>query len=154
MIEISRTDLGLMMEAGYILVGMQRFKEAREVFEGIIVLAPDSELPIVALASVDFCQGRFREACRKYKKALKLNPESVFARAYMGEALFFLDRKDEAVRELEWVIGHDDEGKAGAFAQALLDAVKQGFTPGMLSGMDDLKQYQAQQRAKETRHVH
>ncbi|MBI4365564.1 MAG: tetratricopeptide repeat protein [Deltaproteobacteria bacterium] len=143
-----RADLGLMMEAGYILIGMQRFKEAREVFEGIAVLAPDSELPLVALASVDFCQGKFVEAARRYRKAIKMNSGSAYAHAYLGEALFFLGKRDEAVRELEWTIANDAEEKAAAFAHALLDAIKQGFTPGMLSGVDEWKAHKARQ-AKE-----
>ena len=147
MVEMSRADLGLMMEAGYILVGMQRFKEAREVFEGINVLAPDSELPLVALASVDFCQGKFRDAIRKYKKAIKLNADSVFARAYLGESLFFIGKKEAAVDELTWVIKNDRDGKAGAFAQSLLDAVQQGFTPEMLSGVEDLKAWKEKENA-------
>lgn len=154
MVDMNRQDLGLMMEAGYIFVGMQRFKEAREVFEGVAVLAPDSELPVVALGSVDFCQGKFREACRRYKKALKMNPESAFARAYLGEALFFLGKKDAAVAELQGVGADDREGKAGAFAQALLGAIHQGFTPHMLSGVEDLRQYRAQQKTKEKGNGH
>lgn len=149
MIDIARNDLGLMMEAGFILVGLQRFKEAREVFEGVAVMAPDSELPVVALGSVDFCEGKFREACRRYKRALKINGDSPFARAHLGEALFFLGKTTEATQELASVIQADRGGKAGAFAQSLLQAIRQGFTPTMLSGVDDLKQYRAQQQGRE-----
>ncbi|MBI2346574.1 MAG: tetratricopeptide repeat protein [Deltaproteobacteria bacterium] len=153
MVTIEREHLGLMMEAGYILVGMQRFKEAREVFEGLIAMAPESELPLVALASVDFCQGKFTEACRRYKKALQMNPTSMFAKAYLGEALFFMGKRTEAIAALKEATVGDTEGKAAAFAKALLDAVEQGFTPSMLAGVDDLKQYQAR-IAKEKDHVH
>ena len=48
-------------------------------------MAPDSEIPVVALGSVAFCEGKFKEAIRHYRKALKHNPESHFARAYLGE---------------------------------------------------------------------
>ncbi len=139
MIDIDRKDLALMMECGYILVGMQRFKEAQQVFEGIAVMAPDSEIPIVALGSVAFCEGKFREAVKQYQKALKLNASSPFARAYLGEAFFFLGDPEAAMKELEGVVAMDAEHKAAIFAKSLLEAIRQGFTPGMLSGVDDFK---------------
>lgn len=126
---MSRNDLGTMMEAGYILIGMQRFKEARDVMEGIAVMAPDSDIPLVAIGSVDFCEGKFRSAVATYQKALKLNPSSEYAKAYLGEALFFSGKVPEAKTYLEEVAKADTNGKAGAFAKALLEAIAQGFTP-------------------------
>ncbi len=145
MVNMDRKDLALMMECGYILVGMQRFKEARAVFDGIAVMAPESEIPIVALGSVSFCEGKFREAMKLYHKALKLNAESLFARAYLGEALFFLGDTAEAIAELEHVVAADATHKAAVFAKSLLDAIQQGFTPGLLSGVDDYKDYKKEQ---------
>lgn len=143
MVDIERKDLALMMECGYILVGMQRFAEARQVFEGVAALAPDSEIPVVAIGSVAFCEGKFRDAVKQYQKAIKQNPQSPFARAYLGEALFFSGDTDEAVRALT-AVSHDDTGKAGDFARALLAAISQGFTPEVLSGVDELQQLQQQ----------
>lgn len=142
MVTIDRRDLALMMECGYILVGMQRFKEARAVFDGIAVMAPESEIPIVALGSVAFCEGKFRDAVRQYQKALKLNKESLFAQAYLGEAQFFLGDIEAAIQALEGVVAADASHKAAVFAKSLLDAIRQGFTPGMLSGVDDFKNYE------------
>lgn len=142
MIDMQRKDLALMMECGYILVGMQRFKEARHIFEGIGVMAPESEIPVVAIGSVAFCEGKFKEAIKYYKKALKLNGESHFAKAYLGEAHFFLGNTGLAKQSLEDVVRDDTDGKAAAFAKSLLDAMNQGFTPTMLAGVDDLKAYQ------------
>lgn len=141
MIDIERAHLALMMEAGYVYVGMQRFKEAREVFEGVAAMAPDSEIPLIAIGSVDFCQGKFTNAIRRYKKALKIEPKSAYALAYMGEALFFMGKKAEAVKHLEEVQKLEPDGKAADFARALLDAIAKGFTPQALSGVDEIKQY-------------
>jgi tetratricopeptide (TPR) repeat protein len=148
MITIDRSNLGLMMEAGYIYLGMQRFKDARDVFEGVSTLAPDSEIPLVALGSVDFCQGKFSGAIRHYKKALKIDPKSVYAFAYMGEALFFMGKKAEAVAQLEAVNKMDPKGKAGDFARSLLDAIKKGFSPQVLSGVDEIKAYVKKKEGK------
>ncbi|MBI4237072.1 MAG: tetratricopeptide repeat protein [Deltaproteobacteria bacterium] len=153
MITIDRKHLALMMECGYILVGLQRFPQAREVFEGIAAMAAESEVPIVAIGSVSFCEGKFKEAVRHYEKALKMNPQSPFARAYLGEALFFLGETDRAIQELTAAAQADAQGKAGGFAKALLDAIAQGFTPRMVSGVEDMEQLQRPNAGKETSHV-
>ncbi len=128
MIEISREHLGVMMEAGYIYIGMRRFKEARSLFEGLIVLAPESDVPLVALGNVDFCEGKLPRALKNYKQALKIDPESFFAKIYLGEALLFDGKRDEAMALIKEV-AKEDSGGAGEFARALLDAVKAGFDP-------------------------
>lgn len=148
MTTLDRESLGLMMEAGYVYLGMQRFKEARDVFEGVTSLASDSEIPLIALGSVDFCQGKFTNAIRRYKKALKLDAESLYAKAYMGEALFFMGKKAEAVKQLEEVNKKDPSGRAGDFARALLDAINKGFTPQALSGVDEIKAYVKKKEAE------
>lgn len=141
MINIDREYLGLMMEAGYVLLGMQRFKDARDVFDGVSILAPESDIPLIALGSVDFCQGHFSNAIRRYKKALKIDPQSVYALAYMGEALFFMGKQTEAVKLLKDVDKTDSQGKAGDFARALLDAINKGYSPRALSGVDEIREY-------------
>lgn len=141
MIDMNRENLGLMIEAGYIFLGMQRFKEAREVFEGVCVMASDSDVPVIALGSVDFCERKFSQALRRYKKALKLNPESVFAEAYIGEALFFMGKQEEAIKQLKDVSRKDPKGAAGDFVRALLDAINKGYTPPMLSGHEEVRAY-------------
>jgi predicted Zn-dependent protease len=148
MIPIEREYLAIMMEAGYVYLGMQRFKDARDVFEGVSTLAPDSEIPMIALGSVDFCQAKFTNAIRRYKKALKVDPSSLYARAYMGEALLFMGKKAEAIKQLEEVSKADINGRAGDFARALLDAVAKGYTPQQLSGVDEIKAYVKKKEGK------
>jgi predicted Zn-dependent protease len=128
MIELSREHLGIMMEAGYIYIGMRRFKEARALFEGLIVLAPESDVPLVALGNVDFCEGKIPKAVKNYNQALKIDPTSLFAKIYLGEALLFDGKRDEAMSLIKEVASAD-KGGAGEFARALLDAVKAGFDP-------------------------
>lgn len=143
---LSRDHLALMMEAGYILLGMRRFKEAQEVMEGIAAMAPDSDIPLVAIGTVEFCKGKFRTAIKEYERAIKLNPESAYAKAYRGEALFFMGQTDAAKQQLEVVVKEDAAGKAGGFAKALLDAIGKGFTPGMLTGVDEVRAAEAAKR--------
>lgn len=128
MISIDRNNMAVMMEAGYVYVGMKRFKEARDVFAGIAVLVPDSEVPHVALGNVDFCEGKLLSAVKHYHQALKVDPESMFAKVYLGEAFLFMGKRTEAFELLQEVAKKDKTG-AGDFARALLSAVKKGFSP-------------------------
>lgn len=131
LIDLEKEHLGVMMEAGYIYIGMRRYKEARELFEGLAALVPASDIPLVAEGNVLFCEGRLVRAIALYRKALKLDPGSIFAKAYLGEALLFSGRKDEAL-ELLGVVAKCDSGGAGEFARALLKAVEDGFDPDKL----------------------
>lgn len=130
---MERKDLVVLIEAGYIYLGMQRFKEASEVFEGLCVLSPESEVPMVALGSVAFCQGDFSKAMTHYRKALTIDPKSLFAKVYLGEAMFFSGKRNEAMDLLVEVHDADPTGAAGGFAKALLDAIHHGFTPTLAS---------------------
>lgn len=129
MVPLNNADLVVMMEAGYVFVGMQKYKEAREIFEGACVLVPESEVPLVALGSVYFAQEKFDQALRCYKKALQKNPDSAFAKAYYGESLFFKGKPQEAEKWLQEAVSSDEDGDSARFAQALLDAIAEGFVP-------------------------
>lgn len=129
MVPMSREDLIIIMEAGYIYLGMLRYKEAREVFEGVSALVPESEVPIVALGNVYFCEKKFDVAIRTYQTALKKKDSSAFAHAHLGEALFFKGKKMEALKELSTAIGLDPAGKSGNFAKTLKEAIDGGFDP-------------------------
>lgn len=126
MIAMDRSHLAVIMEAGYVYLGMRRFKEARELFEGLDALAPESEVPLVALGNVEFCTGRLQKAIRHYEQALKRDSKSLFAKVYLGEALFFAGKKAEADKLLREV-AKSDRGGAGEFAKALMDAIKKGL---------------------------
>lgn len=129
MIQFDPYNLAVMVEAGFVYLGMQRFKEATEVFEGVHALAPENDIPIVAMGNVEFCRGQLTKAVRHYKNALKVSPDSLFAKVYLGEALLFQGKKKEGLNLLSEVQKIDPRGAAGGFAISLLDAVKDGFEP-------------------------
>lgn len=129
MIDVAREDLVLMLEAGYIYLAMGKYKEARQVFEGVGTLAPKHEVPQVAVANVYFTQGKYLEAIRTLKQALKDNPESAFALAHLGESQLFHGKKDDALESLKQASELEPKGKAGDFARSLLELINQGYDP-------------------------
>lgn len=146
MIELEKQYLALLMEAGYVYMGMQRYKEARKVFEGVVALKKESEIPLVALAGISFCEGKLKEAIRIYQKALQLTPDSLYGKAYLAEALFFDGQKVEALSLLKEVDQKDPKGAVGDFARALLTAIQKGFTPETLSQSKEIEAYYAKKQ--------
>ncbi len=129
MISVPNEDIRLIMEAGYLYLGMYRFKEAQQVFEGVAPLVPKSEVPLVSLGNVYCVQAKFDQAITCYKKALKIQPKSAFAKSYLGEALFFKGDKEKALKALEEASKLDPKGKSGDFARSLTELIHSGFVP-------------------------
>lgn len=131
---IKKEDLVLMMESGFIYLRLGKFAEALAIFEGVLALSPESEVPIVAMGSVYFGQFKYEQAVAYYRKALKKKPDSAFARAYLGESLFFQGKKDEALDELRKASDLEPQGKSGEFARVLIEAIKNDYNPPGMNG--------------------
>jgi tetratricopeptide (TPR) repeat protein len=126
LIPVSQGEVGLLLESGYLYMEMQKFKEAEEIFNGVAALVPHSEVPLICLGNLHFCQGRFERALKFHKEALKKNPESALAQAHVGEALLFMKKKSEGKTALEKAIQMEPNGDAAAFASSLLDGIAAG----------------------------
>ena len=126
-IPVPQKDVILLLEAGYLYLEFGKSQEAEDVFSGISMLIPHSEVPHIALGNLYFSMGRFNPALKAHKKAVRLNEESAAAHASVGEILFFLRRPDEALKQLDRAIQLEPDGSAGQFAMALKDAHELGI---------------------------
>lgn len=129
LVTLSKDEMLVMLEAGYVLMDMGRFDHAREVFAGAAALLPRSEVPRLALGTLEFAQGRHDKALQEYRKAQGLAPKSGLPRAHAGEALLFLYKPAEAERELKAAIEVEPDGDGARLAQALLEAKEAGALP-------------------------
>lgn len=150
MIHVERDDLVILLEAGYIYLAMRKFTEAKKIFEGVSVLAPKHDIPIVAIANVYFAQTKFLEAIRTLKKAIKCNEKSAFAYSHLGEAQLFYGKKDEALQNLETACRLDFKGKSGEFARSLIDLIKAGYDPKEFRKKYESSFQEAKQQQKES----
>ena len=125
-ITVSQTELALLLESGYLYMEMQKFREAEDVFAGVAALVPHSETPPICLGNLYFSQGHYDRALRSFREALQKNPESALAHAHVGEALLFLQKRDDARAALDRAIALDPDGEAGVFAKSLLDGAAAG----------------------------
>ncbi len=118
----SEEELRVILESGFVLREAGRLDEADAVFRGALELLPESDVPRVALGTVELQRGRFREAQAACEEALRLRPESLYARVHHAEALLFQGRRDEAEAELHEIIGTDANSPHSRTARALLEA--------------------------------
>lgn len=129
MIDVAKEDLMLLMEAGYIYMAMTKFSEAKQVFEGVIALAPKSEIPKIALANVLFAQKKYLPAIRLLKDSIKINENSAYAHAYLGESYLFYGKKDLACEHIQKAVDINESPSTTDFAKGLLKLIDMGYDP-------------------------
>jgi predicted Zn-dependent protease len=118
----SDEELRVILEAGFALRYTRRLDEAAEIFRGVSALLPESDVPRVALGTVELERGKFVEAQAACEEALRYDPGSLYARVHRAEALLFQKRRSEAETELNSIIAADPESPHTRTARALLDA--------------------------------
>lgn len=129
-VEVSRREAQLLLEAGYIYMELGKFQEADDVFQGVCSLLPKNDVPRIALGHLFMSQSRIDEAIQSYKNAIKLRPESATAHAFLGEAYLFKGKTELALPTLqkaqELDTSPEEEGSARRLALSLLQAHKEG----------------------------
>jgi tetratricopeptide (TPR) repeat protein len=129
LVPLARREAMILLEAGYLWLDMGQFEKAREVFAGAAVLMPKSEVPQLAIGSLEFAQGRHDKALQAYRAAQRLAPNSGLPRAHAGEALLFMGKVPEAMKELKAAMDLEPEGDGARLAKALLEAKEAGALP-------------------------
>ena len=112
----------MILEAGFALRYARRLDEAADIFTGVMALLPESDLPQVALGTVELERGKFAEAQAACEEVLQRDPESLYARVHRAEALLFQRRRSEAETELNSIIAADPASPHSRTARALLEA--------------------------------
>jgi tetratricopeptide (TPR) repeat protein len=122
--QIKPTDeeLRIILEVGFALRYAKRLDEAADVFLGVMEFLPEADVPRVAFATVELDRGKFVEAQAACEEALRLHPDSLYARVHRAEALLFQRRRVEAESELHAIIATDPESAHSRTAAALLQA--------------------------------
>ncbi len=129
LVPLTRQQAQVMLEAGYIFVEMGKFAEAREVFGGAALLMPKSEVPQLALGTLEFVQGHKDKALQAYRAAQRLAPKSALPRAHCGEMLLLSGKVTEAMKELNAAIELEPDSDGARFAESLIAAKEAGDLP-------------------------
>lgn len=133
LVNLEREQARILLEAGYIWMDMGQYEKAREIFAGVAALMPKSEVPQIALGTLEFAQGRHDKALQAYRTAQRLAPRSGLPRAHVGEALLFMGKVTEAVKELKAAQDVEPEGDGAKLAAALMAAKDAGALPPKVS---------------------
>jgi len=129
LVPTQKTQARILLEAGYLWMDMGQFDKAKDVFSGAAALMPKSEVPQIALGTLEFAQGRHEKALQAYRAAQRLAPKSGLPRAHAGEALLFLGKVPEAVKELQAAMQIEPDGDGAKLAKALIEAKDAGALP-------------------------
>jgi predicted Zn-dependent protease len=129
LVPLRKEQAMILLEAGYLWMDMGKFDKAKEVLSGAAALMPKSEVPQLALGTLEFVQGRHEKALQAYRAAQRLAPRSGLPRAHAGEALLFMGKVNEAMKELKAACDVEPEGDGARLAQALIEAKEVGALP-------------------------
>jgi tetratricopeptide (TPR) repeat protein len=127
-VQPSDDELRVLLETGFVLREASRFEDAKAIFGGVLELIPDSDIPRVGLGTVELQRGNFELAQIACEDALRVKPESLYARVHLAESLLFQKKRQEAESELRLIIASNTNSPHSRTAQALLD-VAHLFSP-------------------------
>jgi tetratricopeptide (TPR) repeat protein len=129
LVPMTKDQAMLMLEAGYLWMDLQKFDNARELFSGAATLMPRSEVPQIALGTLEFNQGHFDKALPVFRRAQQLAPKASLPRAHVGETLLFMGKVNEAMKELKSALDLEPDSDGAKFAEALIAAKETGALP-------------------------
>lgn len=129
LVPTEKAQARILLEAGYLWMDMGQYAKAKEVFAGVAALMPKSEIPQIALGTLEFAQGKHDKALQAYRAAQKLAPKSGLPRAHAGEALLFMGKVPEALKELKAAMDVEPDGDGAKLAKALVEAKEAGALP-------------------------
>jgi|SRR5215470_3339201 len=113
-------EIKLMLEAGCVYRYAKRYREARDIFQGVRVLLPTREIGDLALAGVSMDEGKLNEAETHCLRALELNRASAAAYAQLGEIQLRQNNSTGARQSLQKSMEISPRGPTAAWATTLL----------------------------------
>lgn len=110
----------LLMRIGFLASDCANAPVAEKLFQAVLLAKPSSEAPIIGLAYNAILAGRFDEAITLLKeKALKINPDSATAKAYLGLALGCKGEKEASHTILKEVASQSEGTTTAHFAKLI-----------------------------------
>ncbi len=111
---------------GWALYQLGRYEEARACYEGVLEITPMFCPSVHNLGMVAEAEGKLDEAEQHYQRALSCSGTDLKTWMALGELYIRLDRPDDAIEYLDFVIAHDEGGPLGAEAEGLVAELQGG----------------------------
>lgn len=112
-------EVRLMLEAGCVYRYARRFREARDIFQGLRALVPTREAADLALAGISVDEGKLEEAEAHCRRALEVNRTSAAAYAQLAE-IQLLQNSPGARQNLQRSLELSPNGPSATLAKTLL----------------------------------
>lgn len=116
---VSKQQAMLMLESIYLWMDLGKFDHARELASGVAALMPKTKQAQFALGTIEFNQQKYDKALQAFRAAQRLDAKSGLARAHCAEALIFMGKTGEALKELQSARDLEDDGGVAEFAYRL-----------------------------------
>ncbi|MCA2979684.1 MAG: tetratricopeptide repeat protein [Myxococcaceae bacterium] len=116
LVPMSKQQAMIMLEAVYLWMDLGNFDHARDLVTGASALMPKTKQVQFALGTLEFNQQRYDKALQAFRAAQRLDPKSALARAHCAEALLFMGKSGEALKELQAAFELEDDGGVPDFA--------------------------------------
>lgn len=144
--KIDSTDLAALHIIGHTLYEQGRLEDARNIFEGLIVLDPKNLFVTGILGAIYQKQEQYETALTFYDKALTLFPDDIYSLTNRGEIHLRLGSLNKAADDLRKAIEIDPERKHPAANRARL------LVELTLQCLEIAKQNEAAKSAQGVRH--
>jgi len=113
-------EIRLMLEAGCVYRYARRFREARDVFQGVRALVPTRDVADLGLAGVSVDEGKLEEAEANCRRALELNRASAAGYAQLAEIQLRQNSAAAARQSIQRSLELSPNGPSAALAKTLL----------------------------------
>jgi tetratricopeptide (TPR) repeat protein len=119
-LQVPVKDVKLMLEVGCVYRYAGRFREARDIFQGVRAMLPTHEVADLALAGVSMDEGKLDEAEAYCRHALELNRVSAAAYAQLAEIQLLKNNSAGARQSLQKSMEISPSGPAATLSRTLL----------------------------------
>jgi tetratricopeptide (TPR) repeat protein len=113
-------EVRLMLEAGCVYRYARRFREAREIFQGVRAFIPTREAADLALTGVALDEGKLEEAEAHCRRALEVNRASAAVYVQLAEIQMLQNNTASARHSLQRSLEINPNGPSATLAKALL----------------------------------
>lgn len=119
--------LDLLYEIAFYGMCRSYFPQSEAILTGYFAVKPESERLHIAMGLYCISVSHFEDAVKIFRDdVLKTNPQSDYAKAFLGMAYKHLNKTEEAKKVLNEILNANRVPEAVALAKVLLEDIKKG----------------------------